>query len=205
MGSSAPAFILILICAFLMFFMLQKFQSRTDDTVSSISKAYLSELSSQTVGHLKTSLDSQFAKIVTTVDSINEADLKDLNSLQRFLKKQMKNNRFSYVAVLDSDGMCYTPDDVYSAISKINSLDTLLSGKGRLISSNETILGDDMILLGTPVSDIKFRGKQITAVLVGMDTHILSEKLVLHKDNTNSYADVISKKGAFVMRSAKGA
>ncbi len=62
-----------------------------------------------------------------------------------------------------------------------------------------------MILLGTPVSDIKFRGKQITAVLVGMDTHILSEKLVLHKDNTNSYADVISKKGAFVMRSAKGA
>ncbi|MCB6759180.1 hypothetical protein LI123_22820, partial [Phocaeicola vulgatus] len=84
------------------------------------------------------------------VDSINEADLKDLNSLQRFLKKQMKNNRFSYVAVLDSDGMCYTPDDVYSAISKINSLDTLLSGKERLISSNETILGDDMILLGTP-------------------------------------------------------
>lgn len=199
------ALAVIVICTLIVFGILLKFRQRTDTTVSAISRSYLSELSTQTTGHLKTSLDSQFAQIVTIIESVSADDLKDLDALQRFLARQKENNRFTYIALLDSEGMCYTEDDVYPATSKINSLNTLLKGEGNLISANETILGDDMILLGSPVSDIEYQGREIVATLVGMDTQGLAEKVNLHKENTNSYADVITSQGAFVMRSLDGA
>lgn len=199
------ALAVIAFCIVIVFGILLKFQQRTDTTISTISGLYLSELSTQTAGHLKTSLDSQFAQIVTIIESAGEEDLKDSDSLQRFLLRQKKNNGFTYIAMLDSEGMCYTEKEVYPATSKINSLNTLLNGEGNLISANETILGDDMILLGSPVSGIKYQGRALVAVLVGMDTQVLAEKVNLHKENTNSYAEVITSQGAFVMRSLDGA
>lgn len=197
-GSSVAV---VLLCAVLLAGMLWSYQAKTDEVITQISDVYLGELTDQIIGHFETSLNSQFLQVVTMMESANERDLEDLDHLQSFLCRQRENNEFTYVALLTEEGMCYTDEEVYPAISKINSLNTLLQGKDRLISANETILGDDMLLLGTPISGVSFGESQIVAALVGMDAQDLNEKILSHKADSNAYANVISRQGAFVMRS----
>ncbi|MDO4553053.1 MAG: ATP-binding protein [Bacillota bacterium] len=204
-GSLGTAVIVAaLLCTLPLVFMLREYQQKTDDTITRLSEEYLSELAEQTAAHLETSLQSQFAQIIMMASAAGDDDLADLESLQSFLLRQKEINDFTYVALLDANGICYTGDDYYSAVSKINSLGTLLDGQGVLISANETLLGDNTILLGASIDGIVFDGTPIAAVLVGMDTNTLSQRLVLHKEGSNAYADVISGQGAFIMRSAMG-
>lgn len=196
-----PSAAVILLCVALMAAMIWTYQKKTDSAITQISEVYLGELTDQIISHFETSLNSQFAQVITVMESASERDLSDLDQLQAFLHRQRENNGFSYVALLTEDGMCYTEDAVYSAISKINSLNTLLSGKERLVSANETILGDDMLLLGTPIENVTFDGKQVVAALVGLDAQALGETILSHKTDSNAYANVISRQGMFVMRS----
>lgn len=201
-GIVGPSVAVFLLCAALLTGMLLAYQTKTDAAITQISRVYLGELTDQIISHFETSLNSQFAQVVTVMESAGEQDLADLDHLQSFLRRQRKNNEFTYVALLTEDGMCYTDEEVYPAISKINSLNTLLQGKGRLISANETILGDDMLLLGTPISGVSFNGSRVAAALVGLDTQTLNEKILSHKADSNAYANVISQQGAFIMRSS---
>ncbi len=201
-GIMGPSVAVVLLCAALLAGMLWTYRTKTDEAITQISGVYLGELTDQIIGHFETSLDSQFAQVITMMESAGEGDMADLDHLQAFLRRQRENNEFTYVALLTEEGMCYTDEDVYPAISKINSLSTLLQGKERLISANETILGDDMLLLGMPISGVSFGGERIVAALVGMDTQALNEKILSHKADSNAYANVISRQGAFVMRSS---
>lgn len=201
-GIIGPSVIVILICAAMLAGMLWAYQEKTDTAITQISEVYLGELTDQIISHFETSLNSQFAQAVTVMESASEQDLADLNHLQSFLRRQRENNDFTYVALLTEEGMCYTDEEVYPAISKINSLNTLLQGKERLISANETILGDDMLLLGTPIDGISFGGVRVVAALVGMDTQNLNEKILSHKADSNAYANVISRQGVFIVRSS---
>lgn len=197
-----PAAAVILICVAMLAGMLWSYRKKTDAAVTQISEVYLGELTDQIISHFETSLNSQFAQVVTVMESAGVQDLSDPEHLQNFLRRQRENNGFTYAALLTEDGMCYTDEDVYPAISKINSLNILLQGKDRLISANETILGDDMLLLGTPIDGISLGGTRIVAALVGLDTQSLNEKILSHKADSNAYANVISRQGAFVMRSS---
>lgn len=201
-GIVGPSVAVVLLCAALLAGMLWVYQAKTDKTVTQISRVYLGELTEQIMGHFQTSLDSQFSQVVTVMESAGARDLADLDHLQAFLRRQQENNGFTYVALLTEDGMCYTGEEVYPAISKINSLNTLLQGNERLISANETILGDNMLLLGTPISGISFGGVRVMAALVGMDTQTLNEKILSHKADSNVYANVISRQGAFIIRAS---
>ena len=201
-GIAGPSVAVVLLCVALLAGMLGAYRAKTAQTITQISEVYLGELTDQIIGHFATSLNSQFAQVVTVMESVNERDLADLDHLQAFLRRQRENNGFTYVALLTEDGMCYTEKDVYPAISKINALSTLLQGKDRLVSANETILGDDMLLLGTPISGVSFGGQRMVAALVGMDTQTLNEKILSHKEDSNAYANVVSRQGAYVIRSA---
>ncbi|WP_195268012.1 response regulator [Eubacterium sp. 1001713B170207_170306_E7] len=202
LGIVGPAIAIVLVCGIMLVGMVWANQKKTDETVTQISQVYLGELTNQMISHFSTSLNSQFAQVVTMMESIGSRNMESVADLQAYLSRQKESNGFTYVALLDDQGMCYTDQAVYSAISKINALDTLLRGEGRIISSNETILGDDMILLGTPIDDVSFQGRTIVAALVGMDTETLSEKIMVHQEGANAYSSVISRQGAFIMRSA---
>ncbi|MDO4544534.1 MAG: response regulator [Bacillota bacterium] len=200
-GIIAVCIIALIICVLVLGTMILSYRYKTDKTISQISQIYLSELTSQMIGHFDTSLESQFAQIATVLESIDGENLADEEALQNFLGRQKVNNDFAYMAVLTDDGMCYTEDDSYPAASKINSLSQLLSGEERVISVNETILGDDMILLGLPSEGLSFEGKDIAAALVGLDTRVLTEKIMPRDADSNAYANVLTEQGAFVMRS----
>lgn len=189
----------VLISAALLVGMFFTYRTTTDKAITQISEIYLSELSGQMISHFSTSLNSQFAQIMTIMDSANTEDLESLESLQHFLQMQKENNDFPYVALLTQDGICYTDTQVYPAISKIHSLNDLLQGGERIVSANETILGDNMLLIGVPIHVKMFEDKQVVAALVGMDIPTLNRKIMVQKSDAAAYSSVISGYGAFIM------
>lgn len=169
-------------------------------TVSQISEVYLEEMTKQRNQHFKTNMDSQFAQIKTMTNSLSNAELENENALLSFLEEVQKDNGFSHVAILSSDGISYSPEGVIPAISKITALDELLEGKEEFISVDESIWDSDVILLGTSIQPKDFGKEQLIAVIIGIDASSIGEKLALSQEGTNSYANVITKEGNFVIK-----
>lgn len=96
-------------------------------------------------------MKSQFAQIKTMTNALSMSELSDEEALKSFLKQIQTDNDFSYVAVINSQGMAYTPQGSQPAISKIRALNELLNGSKEIISIDETIWDDDVILLGTSI------------------------------------------------------
>ena len=116
---------------------------------------YLRELTTQTIGHFQTSINSQFSQLRTTAASMNDEDLRDSETLNAYLKRTKEYNNFNFFALVDEEGKYYCTDGVFPAASKISFLGRLLEGQSGLFSYNETILGEDMILIGDSINPIR--------------------------------------------------
>lgn len=189
--------LVILLCTFAW----QAYRRETVETVTKISEVYLQEMTLQMNSHFSTNMDSQFAQIRTITNSLSEDALKDENSLAAYLTQMQKDNGFSRVAFLSDRGIAYSPDGAIPAISKISALEDLLDGTAELISVDETIWNSDVILLGVPITPRAFDGEKLMAIIVGVDTAVIGEKMALSQPGTNSYSYVITREGNFVIKS----
>lgn len=90
----------------------------------------------------------------------------------------------------------------FPAASKIRFLGLLLEGQKDLISYNETILGEDMILLGEPIEPVYFRGKKMVAVLAGMDINVLNDQLALKREDAKTYSSMIESSGKYIVNNS---
>lgn len=197
------AFIIISIILFALFavWAWHVYRNETTDTVTRISEVYLREMSEQISGHFQTNLDSQFAQLKTMTNAIGSVELNNEEGLKDFLRQFQEDNHFSYAAFISSKGIAYTAQNSFPAASKIMALDRLLKGTGQLISINETIWGSDVLLLGTSITPKQLGKEQLVAVVVGIETSSIGERLALNKSGTNSNSDIISAYGDFVVKS----
>ena len=170
--------------------------------VDNISEIYLKELTSQINNNFKANMDNQFSKLHTISEALNETELESESTLSAFLSKFENDNEFVHAALIDNQGMAYSPEGHFSAISKITELDKLISGTERLISLNETIWETDILLLGMSMSPKQFQGNDLIAVIVGIDTALINAKLALNNTGTDSYTSIIEKDGSFIILTA---
>ena len=170
-------------------------------TVSRISQVYLQEMTAQINSHFSTNMNSQFAQLQTLAEYLSELELNSEEDINQFLHKVEMENGFTQMAMINSEGKAYSDTGAFSAISKITDLHILLSGEGRLISFNESIWDTDMLLLGLPIEAKSFGSEELVAIVVGIDTAFIDQKLALGKDGTDSYSSIISKNGSFVIAS----
>ena len=201
-----PLFVsaLLLMVAVLCVFAVNVYKKESERTVTNISKVYLQEMAAQIGRHFKTNLDSQFFQIRTIASAISEDDLRDEESLERFLSQVvLADNDFTHVAVISDKGIAYSPSGPVPAMSKISGLDKLLAGSQELISVNESIWESDTILLGTPISPLPFKDGQLVAFIIGIPTPDMGAKLGLDSEKeTNSSTNIITRNGDFVIKSA---
>ena len=196
-----------MLCLFLILLVLffsilwRTYQNETQETVTNISEVYLQEMTTQVSNHFTTNMDSQFSQIRTVVNTLSETELSDTANLTAFLSQLQENNDFSHVALISANGMAYSPNGAMPAISKIKELDRLLSGTGRLISVNETIWGEDMLMLGMSITPKAFGNEQLAAIVVGIDTAQIGEKLILNKSGTDSHSSIVTDEGDFIIES----
>lgn len=107
------------------------------------------------------------------------------------------------MAIISDRGMAYSPDGVIPAISKIAELDDLLQGTDHLISSNESIWGSDMILLGTSIDPRPFGNENLVAAIIGIDAASIGDKLGISREGMDSYSNIIMRDGDFVIKSSE--
>ncbi len=171
-------------------------------TVSKISSVYLQELTAQMNSHFQTNMDSQFAQIEMLSHAMLETDLQSEQTIASFLEHARQQNGFSHVALISDKGIVHSPEGVFPGFSKITDLSRLLSGEKRLISINETIWSSDIILLGTAIEPRTFGDEQLVAIIAGIDTAAVAQKLALDKkEGTEAYSNIVDRNGDYVVKS----
>lgn len=195
-------FLLIILIMFLGITAFYSYQREAKRTVSKISQVYLQEMSEQMSNHFKTNLDSLYAQIQTIGNSVSASELESEEHLIAFLKQVKEDNQFSHVALLSEQGIAYSSDGIFPAISKISGLYQLMEGNEKLLSVNETIWGNDMMLLGATIETKPFFNDKFIAIIAGIDTSVIGEKLALNKDGTASYSNIIAPDGTFIIRNS---
>lgn len=178
------------------------YSSKSSDTVTKISQIYLQEMTEQLNSHFSTNMDGLFVQIQTIADYLHEIELNSEKELNQILfYKVQQENEFDQLALISSTGVAYSSTGTFSAISKIKDLDLLLSGEKRVISFNEGIWDTNMLLLGIPVEKMELGGERLVAIVAGIDTSVINQKLALGKEGTDSYSNIIFRNGSFVIAS----
>ncbi len=194
---------IITVCTASFLVMIQSSNRASQDAAVEMSTLYLRELTSQTIGHFQTSLNAQFSQLQTAVNSVSDTDLRDQDSLIGFLTRVQEYNHFSFLAFLDNEGEYHSAEGAFPAASKISFIGRLLDGDNDLISYNETILGDNMFLLGTTIKPVSYGDRTFIAVLAGLDVDSLSSQLSLERDDARTYSSIVASSGNYVVNNTE--
>jgi signal transduction histidine kinase/ActR/RegA family two-component response regulator len=173
----------------------------SNKAVTDMSQMYMQELCAQKIGHIQTSLDSQFAALDMIVESLTKDDLASEACLEVFLARVQEKNKFSFVALVDDMGSYHSTAGIYPLGSKISSFGALLSGE-RLISYDEFITGDDMLLLGKDISPIQYGNRTFFAIVAGYDRNNMSDVLTISADNIKAHTKIYEADGRMIAECA---
>ena len=168
-----------------------------------MSTLYLRELNFQTIGHFETSLNAQFSQLKTAVNAVSDKDLRNQDTLKEYLAQVQDYNKFSFLAFLDNQGEYHSVDGSFPAASKISFIGKLSKGEDNLISYNETILGDNMFLLGSSISPVSYGDRKLIAVLAGLDTDLLSQQLSLEREDAQTYSSIVETSGNYIINNTE--
>ncbi len=196
-----PAIAAALLCVAVLIGLARTNRLRTEAAISEINRIYLSEFNQEMTSHFNTGVEGQFAQALALIEGIHSENLESPETLREFLLQRQITNEFTYIALVDGDGICYGAEGVYTNFPKSGALDRLVNGEGRMITSDKTITGSDMVLLGAPISGVTYQGKPIVAVLAGVDPLVLGGS-TMSAWQSNVSSCVIDREGAFIMRSA---
>lgn len=178
-------------------------QRASKKAVLDVSNFYLSELTVQTIGHFQTSLEGQTAQLQMVVSTVTEEDLKDLPALQSFIRKAVAVNQFDFFAYVDSGGMVYTADSVFPGISKIDSLVEILDSRNPVISVNQTLADQNMVLITLPVHKA-FGDTELAVGMVGLSMETITRQLSLQREEAQTYSSVLQKSGDYIIHTQVG-
>lgn len=190
----------ILLCLTLLVGMVWADGGKTDETISQISGIYLDEMADQMAGQFSSTMHSQFTRVSSLLTNITQDDLQDARSLERFIGMRQSNNNFLFFAVLDEDGYYYVKEGRYPGGEAPEVRAHLEAGEDS-VSLQQTPAGAPFILFATPIAPIPFGDTRLTATLVGMEPSFLAARLALNQEDSEAYANIVSREGRYVMRS----
>ena len=202
----AVLFILSIVtaCGVCFFFLVNSSNSASQKTALEMSTLYLKELNFQTIGHFETSLNAQFSQLKTAANSVSEEDLQCRDTLHEFLIQVQEYNHFSFLAFLDDKGEYHSANGSFPAASKISFIGKLLDNEeDHLISFNETILGDNMFLLGTSVTPVTYGDRKFIAILAGLDAESLNQQLSLEREDAQTYSSIVAPTGNYIINNTE--
>ena len=189
-------------CTFCFIWLIQASSKASQKAGIEMDTLYLRELTTQTIGHFHTSINSQFSQLRISVSLMKKEDLKDWESLKLYLEQVQKHNDFNFFALVDDEGRYYCADGVFPGASNISFLGQLLQGEKNLLSYNETIMGEDIILMGDSITPFSFENHTMVAVLAGIDVNAINSQLSLKRVDAKTYSSMIDRLGKFIINNS---
>ena len=157
----ALASAIVLVCLLLLNWLIRASSTITSDFTKDMNMIYLREMTDLTQTNFNSSLSLRYSGLKAVAESVNGEDMKNLETIERFITDAEANNDFDFMAFIDEDGYYYSRDGKRPAASHLSFLAELLKGGDRLISYNEAFHDNDMIVLGTQISPIIYDGRKI--------------------------------------------
>lgn len=194
--------LMIIMCAFCFIWMIRESAEESRRAGVEMDMLYLRELTAQTIGHFQTSIDSQFSQLRTAMAALQDKDLEDEAALLSYLERIQAYNNFNFFALVDADGNYYCKDGVFPGASKISFLGKLLQGQSGQLSYNETILGENMILIGDCITPADYGEHRIVAVIAGLDVDIINNQLSLKREDAKTYSSMVERSGRFIINNS---
>lgn len=135
-------------------------------------------------------------------------DFKELDSIALLLKSKQNMNRAEVIsfmeemkdivdepffALMDENGMCHTKERIYKEFLSEKFKENLLADGKKLISYNEEIAGENMLLMGTSFAPVSYEDTNLVGVVLGVVTDNLPEKISATNESDNSFFGTISE------------
>jgi signal transduction histidine kinase/CheY-like chemotaxis protein len=175
----------------------------SNDAVTEMSTVYLGELSTQKIGHLKTRISGQFSRLTVVAEALSAEDMADEQTLDDFVRRMQQANNFAFLAFVDDKGNYHSADGVYPVASQISSMGTLLEG-GQLISYDETISGDNMLLLGINIDPVSYGDTSFFAVIAGLNKENIAQQLSISTGSAQVQSNIYTRTGNLVVDGGEG-
>ncbi len=189
----------IVLVSLLVIWLIAAASDLTSDFTKNMNTIYLREMTNLTQANFKSGLSMRYSGLKAIAESVNAEDTKNQQSMERFIIDAEHNNDFEFLAFIDKDGFYYSEDGKRPAASKLSFLADLLSGKDRLISYNETFLDDNMIVLGTQISPIRYDGAELIAMIAGFTADSIGQHLFLRSEDGTTNASIVTSDGSFIV------
>ena len=189
---------IVLVCL-LVYWLIVSAAGITADFTKNMNTMYLREMTNLTQANFKSGLSMRYSGLKAVAESVNAEDTENLGTLKRFISAAEDNNDFEFFAFVDENGFYYSEDGKRPAASKLSFLADLLSGKDKLVSYNETFVDDNMIVLGTQITPIKYDGTNIIAVIAGFTADSIGQHLFLRSEDGQTNASIVNKDGSFIV------
>ncbi len=171
----------------------------TSDFTKNMNIMYLREMTNLTQANFKSGLSLRYSGLRAVAESVNDEDTESLEAMERFITAAERNNDFEFMAFIDEDGFYYSRDGKRPAASKLSFLADLLDGRDELISYNETFLDDNMIVLGTQITPMRFDGADIIAIIAGFTADSIGQHLFLRSEDGQTNASIVTREGSFIV------
>lgn len=177
------------------------FHSADDTTSAAVrdtSEIYLREIASQKENQLQTNLHNQMRQLSITAEILGDAYLTDEASMRDFLGRMRQANEFSFLGLLDQDGIVHTQEQRFPGISKFNFLAKDLTQE--VVEFNNTVSSSNLVMFVVPVSGHSYNGVDLLALVCGVDTKAIADRMAFFDADTSTFCEVVMKNGTYVIQ-----
>ena len=192
--------VLLLVCIMSFTILSRRTGEGTWEATEELSTVYLEEISARVLINLESNIDNNFAKLWTVTQSIQAEDMEDEESFKSFIAEMEEHNQFDFLVFIDDAGMYHSLAGTRPAASKISFLAKLLEGKTNLVSYDEAIWGDNMVLLGSAMKPVVWGENRLVAVVAGISTANFSSQLTYHQESNQTDISIVASDGSYIIQ-----
>ena len=138
-----------------------------DETTVRLSRFYLEEIADRNVYEISAELNSNIAQLQRAVSRMRGMDFETDTSLREYLSLIQSLNGLDIFAVVDEDGMVYTPDNTFSGVSRFGFPPEPIT-QPRLFTTRNS-QSRAMVLVAAPTEDFFFGSTHIVGCITGVD------------------------------------
>ena len=193
--------IFFIICILITIFSFQ-YYSRLSSTIREESEAYLQEISRRIGENVDRIVNDNYDVLHTMAASLEYADISRMDEAKKMLQKQKEGLSYESIFLIDTDGTAYDLSNTQTFLTLDKSVrKDLLSGKDSM-STTQIIQNKEYILFSVPLDNMSIDGKNIVALAVSYAPSSFDQVLSMSSFNDQAYSQIVTMKGAVVVRSS---
>ncbi len=170
------------------------------DTIRDVGEIYMSGMSEQVAMHFGTTIELRLSQVGALASYLQAGNYNKRDAMEVALTSNARARGFDYLAFYKENGefqMLYGSQ--LDSIEQEAFLGSLISGKEKVaVGSDQN--GNDVILMGIPVSYSFSNGESSIALVAGFPTSYFINTLSLDGEDSLVNYSIISRNGKFIIR-----